>query len=212
MNPGDNAAFDARIAQVEAVAAAVSKFESPELQVAAFRFLLSPDGTNSDSDGASHDDDTADVRTDEQVPPADELPGGGGGAGGGSGRRSASKNGASKKQTLTFDKSLNFYSTDGEIGSTLKDFIEAHPSKTAQQKAVVVVYWLTKELGLSPLNVDHVYSAFKTLAWPIPASLLNTLQKAGSENFLDTKKSTDIKMTTHGENLVEFQLAHKADA
>lgn len=111
---------------------------------------------------------------------------------------------------MTVDKSLNFYSSGGELGKTLKDFVEAHPAANVVQKSVAVVYWLSKELALQEINVDHVYTAFKTLEWPIPSNLLNTLQQAGSKNFLDTKKSTDIKMTTHGENLVEFQMVPKA--
>lgn len=210
MGHEDNSDFDARIAQVEAVATAVAKFENPELQIAAFRYLLGKDPTVPEAVVAGHYYETPDVPIEEQAPPAEEVTGGAGN--GDTGKRSASKGNASKKQTLTFDKSLNFYSTGGEIGVTLKEFTEVHPSKSAQQRAVVVVYWLTNELGLSPLSVDHVYSAFRTLTWPIPASLLNTLQKAGSANFLDTKKSTDIKMTTHGENLVESKMVPKANA
>jgi hypothetical protein len=207
MTNGGTREFEDRVAQIEAVAAAVAKFENPDLQAAAFNYLLR--GVTTPVLGPEENALDGEV-IDETIP--DEGNGEQGGADGerrGAGTR---KRAATKKQTLTFDKSLNFYSTDGELGVNLKGFAEAHPAKNTVQKSVVVVYWLAKELGLSPLSVDHVYSAFKTLGWPIPASLLNTLQKAGTENFLDTKKSADIKLTTHGENLVEFQIIPKADS
>ena len=198
--------FQDRVAQIEAVASAVAKFDNPDLQVAAFNYLLRGATTPvPESEEVFLDEEVSD----ETIPDeGNGEQGGGGGDRRGAGTR---KRATTKKQTLTFDKTLNFYSTDGELAVGLKGFTEAHPAKNAVHKSVVVVYWLAKELGVSPLGVDHVYSAFKTLAWPIPASLLNTLQKAGTENFLDTKKSTDIKLTTHGENLVEFELIPKAD-
>jgi hypothetical protein len=187
-------AFEERLAQIEQIAVAVAKFDNPELQVEAYKFLIgSPSTPARQKTGAPASGDAKSG--------AHEPSGEAGQTNGSTKRRSAGK-----KQTLTFDKSIDFYSSSGDLQIPLKEFTEAHPAKSALQKAVVVVYWLTKELQLAPLTVDHVYSAFKTLSWPVPANLLNTLQKAGSENYLDTKKSADIKITTHGENLVEHSL------
>ncbi|MCR2814204.1 hypothetical protein [Microbacterium sp. zg.Y1084] len=215
--PWGHCRFEARVAQVEAVAAAVAKFENPELQIAAFRFLLGDRHTAPNPNPAKNDHEEQSDQSEEQTQQAaDEVAGSNGSGSGSTRRRNPGKAGTSKntskKQTLTFAKSLNFYSTGGELGLSLKDFTDAHPASNAVHKAVSVVYWLSKELDVSPISVDHVYSAFKTLSWPIPSSLLNTLQKGGSENFLDTKKSTDIKLTTHGENLVEFQLVPKTES
>lgn len=213
MSHGGIADFDARVAQVEAVAAAVAKFENPELQVAAFNYLLGERATPPEVEELKLDHELLTEPThDKTQKSADGAAGNGGNGASTARKRGGSKASTAKKQTLTFDKSLDFYSTSGELGKTLKDFIEGHPAGNVIQKAVVVVYWLSKELAVPEITVDHVYSAFKTLEWPIPSNLLNTLQQAGSKNFLDTKKSTDVKMTTHGENLVEFELLPKTDS
>jgi hypothetical protein len=202
--------FDTRVAQIEAVAEAVAKFDNAELQVAAFQYLLGQPSRVPEPEDADQNDVLTEEHVDEQPPPGRESMGRNGD--GNVHKRGAAKAASAKKQTLTFDKSLNFYSTSGELGKTLKEFTTAHPAKNVVQKAVVVVYWLAKEIAVPEITVDHVYSAFKTLEWRIPSNLLNTLQQAGSKNFLDTKKSTNIRMTTHGENLVEFQLIPTADA
>ena len=59
---------------------------------------------------------------------------------------------------------------------------------------------------LNPVTADHIYTAFKGLAWRVPSDLVNTLQQAGSKGWLDTANSADIKVTPMGENLVEHDL------
>jgi hypothetical protein len=62
------------------------------------------------------------------------------------------------------------------------------------------------------LNLSAVYTFFKTLGWPVPSDLRNTLQQAGTKGWLDTKDSEDIKLTAMGENLVEHTLPLKPKA
>lgn len=68
------------------------------------------------------------------------------------------------------------------------------------------VYWLKHEAGVTPVTLSHVYTAFKTINWPIPADLANAIQRAGTKNYVNSKNRDDIGLTTHGENLVEHQL------
>ncbi len=60
------------------------------------------------------------------------------------------------------------------------------------------------------MTLNHIYTAFKTMAWPVPSDLANASQRAGSKNYLDSKNRDDIGLTTHGENLVEHQLTAEA--
>lgn len=209
MTDGGVVDFETKIAQVEAAAAAVAKFENSELQVAAFHYLLGDIAGTDGGDLGAIASPLAELSAEQKASPGDGQASKGEAEGSEKPRRTAGKTSSTKKQSFTFDKSLNFYSTSGELGKTLRDFIEAHPASNVVQKSVAVVYWLSKELGQQEIGVDHVYSAFKTLEWPIPSDLLNTLQQAGSKNFLDTKTSTDIKITTHGDNLVEFEMLPK---
>jgi hypothetical protein len=78
--------------------------------------------------------------------------------------------------------------------------------KNVEQKVTVCVYWLKHEAGVTPVTLSHVYTAFKTINWPIPADLANAIQRAGTKNYVNSKNRDDIGLTTHGENLVEHQL------
>jgi len=78
------------------------------------------------------------------------------------------------------------------------------------QKCVVAVYYLRDKIGMEKVTVQAVFTYFKHLQWPIPTDLKNTLQQAGSEGWLDTANSEDIKLTAMGENLVEHALPAKA--
>ncbi len=119
---------------------------------------------------------------------------------------------AGKKQSFNFDKSIDFYSKSGPSGLNFAEFSAAHPPKNTIHKAVVAVYWLAKELGLDATSVEHVYTAFKTANWVVPSDLVNTLQQAGTKNYLDSKKRDDLRLTTHGENLIEHELKPVVEA
>lgn len=80
------------------------------------------------------------------------------------------------------------------------------------QKCVVAVYYLRDILEMDKVTVEAVFTFFKTLSWPVPADLKNTLQQAGTHGFLDTSDSQHIKMTSLGENLVEHDLPAKSKA
>jgi hypothetical protein len=59
---------------------------------------------------------------------------------------------------------------------------------------------------MDAVTVGHVYTFFKELNWPTPSDLVNTLQQAGTEGWLDTADAEDLKVTTRGENLIDHQL------
>jgi hypothetical protein len=76
-----------------------------------------------------------------------------------------------------------------------------------QHKCVVAVYYLQRELNLPSITVDHVYTCFKHMRWPVPSSLANTMAYVSSvHGWLDTRNMGDVKLTTIGENLVEHDL------
>jgi hypothetical protein len=54
--------------------------------------------------------------------------------------------------------------------------------------------------------IDHVYTCFKYMSWRVPADLVNTVQKAGSKGWLDTRNRDDLKVVVMGENYVEHEM------
>jgi len=89
---------------------------------------------------------------------------------------------------------------------SLKDFVDLKKPSSMLEKCVVASYYFFRICDLNPVTADHIYTAFKGLAWRVPSDLVNTLQQAGSKGWLDTANSADIKVTPMGENLVEHDL------
>lgn len=119
-------------------------------------------------------------------------------------------NGKSSKKSKTIismDKSLNL--TPSGKQSAVQFGGEKAPTNVIQ-KCVVAVYYLRDILEVDKVTLESVFTFFKTLSWPVPADLKNTLQQAGTHGFLDTADSQHIKLTSAGENLVEHELPAKA--
>jgi hypothetical protein len=110
------------------------------------------------------------------------------------------------KSVMALDKSLNL-SPSGKQSAA--DFANEKAPANVKQKCVVAVYYLREVVELSPITASSVYTFFKELSWPVPSDLKNTLQQAGTEGWLDTADSEDIKLTHGGENLVEHKLPPK---
>lgn len=189
--------FDNRMKRAEQIAAVVALYETPELKLAVYQDLMSASGSAPQRQVPARRGKTKKTIPAEPPEGAGDPP---------------KARGAGKKQSFTFDKSLDFYAKSGPSGLNLKDFATAHPPKNAIHKAVIALYWLSKELGLEATSVEHIYSAFKTMDWPVPSDLPNTLQQAGTKNYVDSKKRDDLRLTTHGENLIEHELKSATEA
>lgn len=207
--------FEVRLDRVARAAEAVRAIENVELQAEAFRYLLDSDANVSDAhDGATTHNDPS--RQEPEHGASDARVDGdknsnGRGDDGNTSRVTRKKSGA-KKQTFTFDKDLDIYVTSGTTGEPFKSLVSKHFPTTQEHRVVVAVYWLKKELNTAAVKIDQVYTVFKTMGWLVPSDLANTIAKAGSRNFLDSKKRDDIGITTHGENLVEHQLKPEPQA
>ena len=89
------------------------------------------------------------------------------------------------------------------------DFVAEKQPTNAKQKCIVALHYLLNTLELEKAGIDHIYTFFKGVNWPIPENFANTLHQAGSQGWLDTKDSTDYKITSSGENEVEHNLPKK---
>ena len=113
------------------------------------------------------------------------------------------------KTIISMDKSLNL-APSGKKSAV--DFAAEKAPANVKQKCVVAVYYLRDFIEVPNVTTSAVYTFFKTLGWPVPADLKNTLQQAGTEGWLDTADGEDVKLTSMGENLVEHSLPPKAKA
>lgn len=114
-------------------------------------------------------------------------------------RRKASK----KKETIGLVKDLNLKPADRQ---SLADFADEKQPASMVDKVVVCVYYLSRISDVSAVSFDHIYTAFKALAWRLPKDFRNMVHQAGSRGWLDTKRRGDIAVTTIGENYVEHDL------
>ena len=100
-------------------------------------------------------------------------------------------------------KELNLYPNEKP---SAQDFVAEKQPTTKKQQCVVAVYYLLEILEIDKVNIDHVYTFFKSCHWELPANLSNMMHQAGSAGWLDTADSEEIKLTPMGENLVEHEL------
>jgi len=90
------------------------------------------------------------------------------------------------------------------------DFIAEKQPSDNQEKCTVAVYYLKHELDQKTVDANHVFTCYKSATWRVPADLENALSlTAHRKGWLDTSDMKDIKLTTHGENLVEHDLPPK---
>jgi hypothetical protein len=108
-----------------------------------------------------------------------------------------------KKGSFSMVKDLNLR-PQGKTG--LKDFCAEKAPESHVEKCTVSVYYLSNDLGISAVDMDHVYTCYKHMSWRLPANLSNMLAQAGSKGYLNVADRANITVTTHGDNLVEHDL------
>jgi len=107
------------------------------------------------------------------------------------------------KPNLTIVKDLNL-KPNGK--KAFVNFAKEKAPNNDNEKCTVSVYYLKNELG-ETVSSNHVYTCFKDAGWRLPVDLYSRLRKVASANgWLDTSDGSDIKITPHGENLIEHDL------
>src|SRR5262249_52451568 len=90
---------------------------------------------------------------------------------------------------------------------SLKEFYAEKAPDDQQAQFVVIVYYLTRILGLTGIGTNHIYTALKEVNVKVPANIAQIARNAASrKGWLDTADSEDLKVTTMGENFVEHDL------
>lgn len=122
-------------------------------------------------------------------------------------KKKAGKKTPRLKSSPTLVKELNLKPSGKK---SFADFVKEKLPSSNAEKCVVCVYYILNELKQGPVSTNHVFTCFKIIGWRVPADLENTLAWVASQKaWLDTANMSDIKLTTHGDNLIEHDLSRK---
>ncbi len=90
---------------------------------------------------------------------------------------------------------------------SLRDFVAEKTPKTNEEHFAVFVYYLQHKLNISGINQNHIYTGFKELNIKVPIDINDGLYKcAHRKGWIDASDTSNITITTRGENFVEHDL------
>lgn len=89
---------------------------------------------------------------------------------------------------------------------SLKDFVAEKKPGTAEEQVLVFVYYMSQNLGLTPITANHVLSCFKPLGKKIPVDLRATIRNVAKNKAWLNADFDNLRITTQGTNHVEHEL------
>lgn len=120
-------------------------------------------------------------------------------------RTSSAKSTGKRKESYQIVKDLDLSSKNGK--EELKAFYTKKAPSNAMERNTVFVYYLERIANVSNINTDHVYTCYKNVGEKVPGALRQSLLDTSSrKGWIDTKLMENIKLSIHGENLVEHEL------
>ncbi len=199
--------LDALLSRMDAIAKAVNAFSSEAVQKEAFAAMVAAfEGKRHSAQHAS----AANERPENQRP----EPPGIGVAEIESQTKSAekvTKTKRSSKESRTEWKMVKDLDLRPAGKPSFEEFAEEKKPSSNEDKYVLVVYYLTETLGLSPVTIHQVGTVFRLMkTWKEPTDLAAGLRVTASRKVtLDTSDYEDIKLTPAGRNLVDHDLPPK---
>ncbi|MBI3750234.1 MAG: hypothetical protein HY263_01085 [Chloroflexi bacterium] len=204
--------YDRLKSEIPNIAKAVNEFKSEQVQAQAFRAMIKALGIapaeapdEDDGDAAEEAADDSGTSTTRRTTRRRRRP-------------AAKDNGDTTKGTTrlkaaapTLDKTLNLRPKGKKA---FKDFASEKSPENANERNLVAVYYLEKEVAVGKVNVNQVYTAYKEAGWRLPSYPRNSLQvTASTKGWINTSDMDDITVTPSGENHVDHDLpAKKAKA
>lgn len=105
---------------------------------------------------------------------------------------------------MSIVKDLNLRS---EGNPWFREFYDQKKTSTQEQAVTVAVYYLKRILELDKITPEHVFTCFKDVERKTPKNMPQTIRDtAKRKGWVDTSERGNIKITNHGENLVEHDL------
>lgn len=94
--------------------------------------------------------------------------------------------------------------------TSLRDFAGEKQPKTNHDYNVLSVYYLSEELGIAEVTLNHVFTCYRDMRWKEPANLANSLAlTANRKRYLDTANLDSITLMPTGRTHVEHDLPPK---
>ncbi|WGV23809.1 hypothetical protein [Halotia branconii] len=117
---------------------------------------------------------------------------------------SKQKKSSYKPPTMTIVKDLNLR-PEGE--PSFRDFHSQKNPKTQEEAITVAVYYLKRVLELDKITPNHVFTCFKDVGLRTPKNMPQRIRETATrKGWVDTSERSNIKITNHGENLVDHDL------
>jgi hypothetical protein len=112
-----------------------------------------------------------------------------------------------KPPTYSFVKDLNLRPTGKP---TLREFFAQKAPQDRQEQVVVILYYLTKQLGVTGVGANHIYTGFKEVEQPVPSNIGKTVHAISVRKGWFTLSGTGYILNVGGENFVEHELPRSA--
>lgn len=109
-----------------------------------------------------------------------------------------------KPPVMAIVKDMNLR-PEGEL--SFRDFYAQKKPNTQEQAVTVAVYYLKRVLELEKVTPEHIYTCFKDVGRRTPKNMPQTIRdNAKNKGWVDTSERGNIKITNHGENMVDHDL------
>jgi hypothetical protein len=89
---------------------------------------------------------------------------------------------------------------------SLKDFYAKYIAKNNFENNLVIIYYLEKIKNLPGITLNHVYTCYKHLQIKVPQLVQSLRDTKNRKGWIDSSNSNDLKVTTIGENYIEFDI------
>ena len=109
--------------------------------------------------------------------------------------------------SYAFVKDLNFRPAGKP---TLRDFFARKAPQGRQEQLVVILYYLSKELGVTGIGADHIYTAFKEVEKAVPMNISKMIHSISTRKGWFSTSAAGYALTVGGENFVEHELPKSA--
>ena len=89
----------------------------------------------------------------------------------------------------------------------LKNFYNEYSTKSFFQRNLLFIYFLEKIIEVEDIGLSHLYTCYKYLGEKLPGNLYQSvIDTKNSKGWIDTKDMNKLRITIHGESIVEHEL------
>jgi hypothetical protein len=210
--------YDELITRLPEIAKAINEFTSEQVQVQAFGALVGALGITAEPEAEAGEDADADAerasektaaakkattRRRRPVKKASEDDN----EGEGTPKKSTGRRGSGKGGSFLKDLDLK---PSGR--RSLEDLVAASHPKTQGEQVLASAYWCSHDVDISPVRIDHVFTCFRVMGWPLPSNLGNRISQTGTlKNWFTSTTSDEITLSAKGINFVEHTMLQRTD-